>query len=122
MKKEKIISSIVDDLMDNKMVAQIYIPELTLRLEWLYMAAFEAGIKSSHSTTNNPVVQLELWGGIVEVYESIKEASLSTGIPKTHISQCVNGKAEEAGGYKWRYSKNKTKDEKNGSRGIKACV
>lgn len=103
MKQESAVNKILDDLRHNKMVAQVFMPELEERLVWLYMAGFEEGVKSGHTTTSIPVQQFTLWGGFVEEYESIKEAHEFTGINKNLISRCVNGKLEEAGGYKWKY-------------------
>lgn len=41
----------------------------------------------------------------VAAYFSAREAERTTGINNANIIQCCRGKAQTAGGYKWRYSK-----------------
>lgn len=36
-------------------------------------------------------------------FQSLKEASIVTGISRTAISNCLTGRAKTAGGYKWIY-------------------
>lgn len=49
-----------------------------------------------------PIVQLTLGGKLVEVYGSTCEAERN-GFNKSHINQCVKGKRNKHGGYKWLY-------------------
>lgn len=48
------------------------------------------------------VVQLNKQGDVLNQYESICEASQSTGIEKANISRCVRGGRPTAGGFIWR--------------------
>lgn len=50
------------------------------------------------------VVQLDMQGNFVSVFNSIKEASLMTGANYTSISNVCNGKNKSANGYKWQFS------------------
>jgi hypothetical protein len=49
------------------------------------------------------VYQMEMDGTIVAEFESIKEASLQTGIHNRSINPVCKGKRHQAGGYRWRY-------------------
>jgi hypothetical protein len=53
------------------------------------------------------VLQLTLTGDYVKEYNSIVEASVETGIGKSHISRVVSDRypsAQTAGGYRWSYA------------------
>ena len=39
----------------------------------------------------------------IQEYISAVEAENKTGIRRSHISQCCNGKRKSAGGYIWRF-------------------
>lgn len=63
--------------------------------------------KKSKNCKNKAVVQynkntLE----IINIYESIVDASIATGIHKSSISNCVTGTAKTAGGFVWKYYDN----------------
>lgn len=49
------------------------------------------------------IQQLDLFGNIVDTFESIKEAFAKTGINASTISQVAKGTRKTAGGYKWKY-------------------
>lgn len=59
--------------------------------------ASNAGVESK---LRKPVYQLDLYGRIVNKFNSIKEASTKTGIE--NISASISGKYKHAGGYKWK--------------------
>lgn len=40
---------------------------------------------------------------LLHLWEGVREASMSTGIIITSISNCLNGRAKTAGGYIWSY-------------------
>ena len=46
------------------------------------------------------IQQLDLFGNIVDTFESIKEAFAKTGINASTISQVAKGTRKTAGGYK----------------------
>lgn len=48
------------------------------------------------------IVQMDLLGVEIKVWDSIKEAGVSLNIPATNICQAVNGKLKTAGKFKWR--------------------
>lgn len=50
------------------------------------------------------VGQYEKSGRLVATYESFAEAGRQTGVSKTAIADCVNGRKKSAGGYRWRYA------------------
>lgn len=50
------------------------------------------------------VVQFDMYGNFISVFNSIKEASLITKTNYTSISNVCRGKNKSANGYKWRFS------------------
>lgn len=58
-------------------------------------------IESSHLTTQ--VIQCDMDGSTLAIYESIKEAVKRTGCHQGLISACCQGTRTHTGGYKWKY-------------------
>ncbi len=56
------------------------------------------------------VVQMDMCGNIVAVYQSAHAAERETGIRNGNISKCCNGKAKSASGFKWQYAFEITSD------------
>lgn len=50
-----------------------------------------------------PVIQFTLDGDVVNMFNSIKEASSETGIHPTGITMCCKGNHKHAGGFIWKY-------------------
>ncbi len=48
-----------------------------------------------------PVFQLTPANELIAKHPSLKEASLSSGVGRTSISNCLSGRAQSAGGFKW---------------------
>lgn len=61
-------------------------------------------LKGNHNSPTKAVVQLSDDGKIISIYPSGKEASIITGISRSHICNVCKGKRDKAGGYKWRYA------------------
>ena len=55
--------------------------------------------------TTKEVYQYDLRGNYLRSFSSVKEASLSTGAPMSNISLALNGHANIAGGFVWRFYK-----------------
>lgn len=49
------------------------------------------------------VIKKDLQNNILEVYESAKDAQIYTGVNKTNISACCNGRRKNAGGFIWSF-------------------
>lgn len=47
------------------------------------------------------VVQRDIDGDMIEVFQSMNDAFRKTGVHSGHISECLSGKRERAGGYYW---------------------
>ncbi len=62
--------------------------------------ARESGIMSVHKRA---VYQMDMDGTIITKFDSIKEASIQTGIHNRSINPVCKGKRHTAGGYRWRY-------------------
>jgi group I intron endonuclease len=59
--------------------------------------------KMSENRKNKvPVLQLTKEGLVVNVFESINDASRKTGAQRAGISKCLNGKQTHAGGWGWK--------------------
>jgi hypothetical protein len=61
-----------------------------------------------------PVTQYALSGKRLNVFPSVKQAGVATGVDSTTISKCALGKARIAGGFVWRYGDNPYKGELHG--------
>lgn len=79
-------------------------------LEWCTISenmkhAYREGlINPNNLQCQRPVKQINLEGDIIEVYSSIKNASIKTCIQATHIVKVCRNKAVSAGGYNWMYA------------------
>ena len=62
-------------------------------------------IKGKDNHTSKPVIQLTLDNEFIEYHDSIKIASIKTGIIASNIGRACSNKRETAGGYKWEYAK-----------------
>ncbi|MCQ2544314.1 MAG: hypothetical protein MJ126_09140 [Lachnospiraceae bacterium] len=58
-------------------------------------------------TKYDKVIQYDLQGNIIKIYDSVREANLQTGIACCNISRVCKGKRKSAGGYMWKYTERK---------------
>ena len=63
------------------------------------------GKKLVAKSLSSRVLQYDLQGNLIAEYESLKAAAQASGVSRTAISQCVNGKLKGNSGkkYIWRY-------------------
>ncbi len=73
---------------------------------WLDMKAI---VQKDLKRRMRPVTQYTDKGKRIKVFESIKSAGESTGIPKAHISAVANDYWPRAGGFVWRHGKGPAK-------------
>lgn len=66
--------------------------------------AFRTGLKVSTKKHNIAVIQKELTGGVVKVWDSLSEASRA-GFHMSAIIRCAKGKQKTSYGFKWEYQK-----------------
>ena len=59
--------------------------------------------KRSVGRTKRPVIQMTKDGSIIRSHESIKQASIDSGVTLTNIALTCAGKRNSAGGFKWEY-------------------
>lgn len=66
---------------------------------------------AGQSTNARAVVQMDMEGNTIAVFESMTAAGSATGIDKIYISNCCSPfrKQKTAGGYKWRYAEKEEK-------------
>lgn len=72
-------------------------------LEWCsakYNSTYGKGSKAKE----HRVIQFDLSGNALKIWESIKEASMSLGITYQSISSCCRELDKSAGGYIWTYA------------------
>lgn len=76
--------------------------------QWRYKADWNGDSIEKYvrgSEKRKRVLQLDLYGNIVGVYESIIEASKKTGLGRCNISNALIGRVRTCGGYQWLYAK-----------------
>jgi len=49
------------------------------------------------------IEQLDIYGKVIAVWQSTKEAHEALNINKVYITNCLKGRRNEAGGFRWRY-------------------
>lgn len=76
--------------------------------KWCY-AEEEAPPEFIHSYKEKKVLQYDKNGILINEYESIKEATISTGINPTCIGDCIRGRQKTAGGFIWKLKKESDK-------------
>ena len=64
--------------------------------------SLETRRKNGRSNARKPVVQIDLLGNVVRIYNSISEASRD-GYDRIGIIRCCKGLGKSASGYKWKY-------------------
>ena len=72
-------------------------------LEWCtyqYNATYGKGALQR----NSRVIQFDMAGNALSIWESIKDASEKTNVLYQGISACCRGKTKSAGGYMWSYA------------------
>ncbi len=102
MTKEYIVQSIIDELTING-VCLIFNPHIFGEyMERIYTAGYEAANKSY--SNQKGVIQMDMDGKLLKVYESIASASRQVGVHKGNIAHCCRGEHASCGGYKWKYA------------------
>lgn len=61
--------------------------------------------EKSYRSHNKPIIQYNLNGEMVGIFDSTAIASRFYGINRAHICQVLKNKRKTAGGYVWRYKK-----------------
>lgn len=72
-------------------------------LEWC-TAKYNTSYGKGALSRNQRVIQYDLQGNAIKIWESIKEASASLGICYQSISACCRNTKKTAGGYAWTYA------------------
>ena len=58
---------------------------------------------TNHKNLSKPVNQFSISGEFIKQYPSAMEVKRQTGFDNSHVSQCCNGRLEQAYGYIWKY-------------------
>lgn len=66
--------------------------------------AVEASKRAPHNPVNKKaVIQYKMTGEYVNEFISINQAAVETGIGRSSIANCLNGRSNSSGGYRWQY-------------------
>lgn len=69
-------------------------------LEWMTRSE---NVKHSHETLNRKTTKRKIkCVETGEIFDSIKEASIHTGVSRSSVSHAVNGRTNKSGGYTWK--------------------
>lgn len=72
-------------------------------LEWC-TAKYNVTYGKGALARNQRIIQYDLSGNALRVWESIKEASEKLNVPREGISACCRGENKTSGGYVWTYA------------------
>ena len=72
-------------------------------LEWC-TAKYNNSYGKGALAKNQRVIQYDLQGNAIKIWESIKEASEELGVSQEGISACCRGIHKTSGGYAWTYA------------------
>jgi len=72
--------------------------------DMVYGLGFDDGRKSIRGNYKRKVIQLNLIGQPIKLYDSVTLAAHAVGVQKSGISKAARGVVETAGGFKWKYS------------------
>lgn len=61
--------------------------------------------KGKEHSKAKPIIQMNDWGKIINIWDSAADAHRELDIPFTSISFCCSGRYKSAGGYKWAFMK-----------------
>jgi hypothetical protein len=77
---------------------------------WQYLSEYDPNNKIIYYDKTGPkaILQFDLWGNFIAEYESMSDASESTGVSMPCISRCCNNKRKTSGGYIWKYKEETT--------------
>ena len=76
------------------------------RWEYQYFERLEKTKKTKPNRQNmngKPVLQINLSGDVIAIFDSLNEAQRKTGINATSISKALHGHIKHAGGYSWKF-------------------
>lgn len=59
--------------------------------------------KKERPVNNQPILKCDVKGNVLEVFDSVPDASEKLGICPNDINRCLRGSLNEAGGFCWRY-------------------
>ncbi len=68
-----------------------------------FIEQVENNRRSGRITRRKPIIQKDLKGNVIRVWESAYKVYQSIGLPNTRICACCRGGIQTAGGFKWEY-------------------
>jgi group I intron endonuclease len=67
---------------------------------WSYSSTYPMNLTDER---RKPIIQMDLDGRILHEYNSVAEASRTSGVSKTCISRVCRGERKQSGGFLWKY-------------------
>lgn len=75
-------------------------------LEWVNrreLESYQQAMRKASKTKSKAIQMLDLQGNVLEIYESVKEASYKTRFSELMISRCANGKVKQVYDKKFKF-------------------
>ena len=69
-----------------------------------YQEGFDLKISPYKNKRRKRVIQYDLDGNFIKIWNSTREVERNTGIGHTIINKCCKGEYKTAGGFIWRYA------------------
>jgi len=94
----KIIRKLALEIIDQKECCPDFVHQ---RILWAFVAGWEEGLQ--HCSGRKPVIQLNQYGKIINIFRSMKDAGKIPGCNITGINAVCKGRRHSCGGSHWRY-------------------
>lgn len=98
MNKDKALDRILDEVLFD-----INEESILAGLKLAYGTGYDDGRKSKHEYKKKKVIQLNLIGQPIKLWDSITQAERILGIGHNNIRQAALGNRKTAGGFKWAF-------------------
>jgi hypothetical protein len=107
MTQEETAKKVISELVNFNLIPKGYIGVIERYIYQVYAVGYDTG-RRSHSN-QKPVIQLNHYGEVLNVFESAAQASrvmakeTGTKPDSSGITKCCNGKAHTAYGFIWKW-------------------
>lgn len=98
---DETIKRLVDDALFMKSIPPYYLERMGYYIGLAYSIGYNDSSKKR--ATTKPVGMYNQRGSLLDRFDSVAQASDSTGIERTNISQVARKERKTAGGYIWKY-------------------
>lgn len=88
---------------ENCCVSNLYWATRSENQKHAYEHNLQKAKKGSENKQSKRVLQYDLEGNLIKIWDCVREIERKLNIPNTNICDCCKGKRKTAGGYIWRY-------------------